>query len=134
MIEPGGEKCAKALMFAGVGVRLAVKVGVDVRVGDGVFVYVGVIVGEGVRVGVLLAVGVSVGEPNGAVTLRKVAVVGPHVWFPWKLFTPRPLTNTTCLPTLSEVVSILALTATVGEVKFPVIATGVPPAQGGVSM
>ena len=102
---------------------MAVAVGVGVVVAVGVAVGVGVIVGVGVGVGV---------EPP--VTSRNAALIGPQVWKPWKLFTPRPRTKITWRPTDRLAVFMVALTATVGELNVPFIGMAVPPAQGGVSM
>ena len=92
---------------------------------------VGVAAGVGVGVGVGVTLGVGVGPP---VTSRNAALIGPHVWKPWKSFTPRPRTKMTWRPIDRLAVSIVALTATVGEVNEPLIGMAVPPAQGGVSM
>ena len=126
----------------GVLVRVPVPVGVLVRVlvrvGLGVKVKVGVLVKVGVDVRVLVAVGgvpvkVGVAVPPAS-TSRKAAETMPQVWKPEKLFTPRPRTKMTWRPGVSEVVSMVADTATVCEPpKVPDIAMGTPPAQGGVS-
>src|SRR5438477_2810612 len=112
-------------MMIGVGVGVAPGVGVAVGVGVGVAVSVGVDVGVGVTPGV------GVGPP---VTSRNAALIGPQVWKPWKSLTPRPRTKITWRPTDRPAVSMVASTATVGEVNEPVIGMAVPPAQGGVSM
>jgi hypothetical protein len=100
-----------------------------VTVGVGVAVGVGVGVAGGVGVGVTL--GVGVGPP---VTSRNAALIGPQVWKPWKSLTPRPCTKRTWRPTDRLAVSMVASTATVGELNEPFIGMAVPPAQGGVSM
>ena len=78
-----------------------------------------------------LGVGVGVAPP---VTSRNAALIGPQVWKPWKLFTPRPRTKIMWRPNDRPVVFIVAVTATVGVVNEPPIEMAVPPAQGGVSM
>ena len=97
----------------------------------------GVGVGRGVAVGVAVAVavalGVGVGDPP-PVTSRNAALIGPQVWKPWKLLTPRPRTKITWRPADRLAVFMVALTATVGELNVPFIGMAVPPAQGGVSM
>ena len=97
----------------------------------------GVGVGRGVAVGVAVAVavalGVGVGDPP-PVTSRNAALIGPQVWKPWKSFTPRPRTKITWRPPDRLAVSMVASTATVGELNVPFIGMAVPPAQGGVSM
>jgi hypothetical protein len=120
-------------------VAVAVGVGVVVAVGVavGVAVLVGVAVGVGVLVGVAVADAVAVGVGVGVeppVTSRNAALIGPQVWKPWKSLTPRPRTKITWRPTDRLAVSMVALTATVGELNVPFIGTAVPPAQGGVSM
>ena len=118
-------------MAVAVGVGVVVAVGVAV----GVAVLVGVAVGVGVLVGVAVADAVAVGvgvEPP--VTSRNAALIGPQVWKPWKSLTPRPRTKITWRPTDRLAVSMVALTATVGELNVPFIGMAVPPAQGGVSM
>jgi hypothetical protein len=115
----------------GVGVGVAVGVGVGVGVGVAVGVGLGVVVAVGVGVGGTVAVGVGVGPP---VTSRNAALIGPQVWKPWKSLTPRPRTKITWRPTDRLAVSMVALTATVGELNVPFIGMAVPPAQGGVSM
>lgn len=112
---------------AGVGRGLAVGAILGVGVGLGVDVGVGVVVGEGV----ILGVGVGVVPP---VTSRKAALIGPHVWKPWKSFTPRPRTKIIWRPTHRPAVSMVASTGTVGELNVPFMEMAVPPAQGGVSM
>ena len=92
---------------------------------------VGVAAGVGVGVGVGVTLGVGVGPP---VTSRNAALIGPQVWKPWKLLTPRPRTKITWRPTDKLAVFMVALTATVGELNVPFIGMAVPPAQGGVSM
>jgi hypothetical protein len=109
---------------AGVGVG-------DATVEVGVAVGVRVAVAVAVAVGVGVTLGVGVGPP---VTSRNAALIGPQVWKPWTLLTPRPRTKIIWRPTDRLVVSMLALTATVGEVNVPPIAIAVPAAQGGVSM
>ena len=111
-----------------VGVGVVVAVGVAVAVGVGVAVAVGVAVGVGVTVGV--GVGVGVVPP---VTSRNAALIGPHVWKPWKSLTPRPRTKIRWRPTERLPVFMVASTATVGELNVPFIGIAVPPAQGGVS-
>jgi hypothetical protein len=103
-------------------------------------VMVGVLLGGtvivGVRVGVLAgAVEVTVGvlPPLGSIH-NHAAVMGPHVSKPWKGVPPRPRTKIMWRPIERLVVSMVAATGTVCEVKLPVIATAVPPAQGGVSI
>ena len=110
----------------GVGVVVAVGVAVAVAVAVGV----GVLVGVGVAVAVPVAVGVGVAPP---VTSRNAALNGPQVWKPWKSFTPRPRTKITWRPTDRPVVSMVALTGTVGELKVPLMGIAVPPSHGGVS-
>jgi hypothetical protein len=123
----------------GVGVGLGVEVGVEVAVdvavavAVGVAVAVAVAVAVGVAVAVAVAVGVGVGVPP-PVTSRNAALIGPHVWKPWKSFTPRPRTKITWRPIDRLPVFMVALTATVGELNVPFIGMAVPPAQGGVSM
>ena len=68
------------------------------------------------------------------ITSRKAALIGPQVWKPWKLFTPRPRTKITCRPSERLAVFIVASTATVGELNVPFMGMAVPPAQGGVSI
>ena len=87
--------------------------------------------GDGVGLAVAVGVGVGVEPP---VTSRNAALIGPQVWKPWKLFTPRPRTKITWRPADRLAVFMVALTATVGEVNVPFIGIAVPPAQGGVSM
>ena len=116
-----------------VGVVVAVDVAVAVAVGVAVVVAVAVAVAVGVTVAVAVAVGVGVGVPP-PVTSRNAALIGPHVWKPWKSFTPRPRTNITWRPIDRLPVFMVALTATVGELNVPFIGMAVPPAQGGVSM
>ena len=106
---------------AGVGLGVAVAVGVGLGVAEGV----------GVDVGVGVTLGVGVGPP---VTSRNAALIGPQVWKPWKSLTPRPCTKMTWRPTDRLAVSMVASTATVGELNAPFIGMAVPPAQGGVSM
>src|SRR4029077_11458663 len=74
----------------------------------------------------------TVGAPG--VTSRNAALIGPQVWKVWKLFTPRPRTKIMWRPTDKLVVSMVALTGTVGELNVPFVGMAVPPAQGGVSM
>ena len=100
-------------------------------VGLGVAVAVGVGVGVAAGVGVGVTPGVGVGPP---VTSRNAALIGPQVWKPWKLVTPRPRTKITWRPIERLAVFMVALTATVGELNVPFIGMAVPPAQGGVSM
>jgi hypothetical protein len=107
----------------GVGLGGTVAVGVDVGVPAAVAV--------GVDVGVGVTVGVGVPPP---VTSRNAALIGPQVWKPWKSLTPRPRTKITWRPTDRLPVSMVALTATVGELNVPFIGMAVPAAQGGVSM
>jgi hypothetical protein len=97
--------------------------------GDGVGL--GVAVGVVVAVAVAVAVGVGVGPP---VTSKNAALIGPQVWKPWKSLTPRPCTKITWRPTDRLAVSMVASTATVGELNAPFIGLAVPPAQGGVSI
>ena len=103
--------------------------GVGRGLGEGVGLGVAVAEGVGVEVGVTL--GVGVGPP---VTSRNAALIGPHVWKPWKSLTPRPRTKITWRPTDRLAVFMVASTATVGELNVPFIGMAVPPAQGGVSM
>jgi hypothetical protein len=105
----------------------------DATVEEGVAVgaRVAVAVAVGVDVGVGVTLGVGVGPP---VTSRNAALIGPQVWKLWKLLTPRPRTKITWRPTDRLAVFMVALTATVGELKLPFIGMAVPPAQGGVSM
>ena len=105
----------------GVGLGVAVAVGVGVGVATGV----------GVDVGAGVTLGVGVGPP---VTSKNAALIGPQVWKPWKSLTPRPRTKITWRPTDRLAVSMVASTATVGELNEPFIGMAVPPAQGGVSM
>src|SRR5204862_6308804 len=105
--------------------------GVGVCLGVEVCVAVGVTVGVGVDVGVGVTLGVGVGPP---VTSRNAALIGPHVWKPWKSLTPRPCTKITWRPADRLAVFMVASTATVGESNEPFIGMAVPPAQGGVSM
>jgi hypothetical protein len=117
----------------GVGVDVAVAVAVAVAVGVGVGVAVGVTVAVAVAVGV--GVGVTLGVGVGpSVTSRNAALIGPHVWKPWKSLTPRPCTKITWRPTDRLAVFMVASTATVGELNAPFIGMAVPPAHGGVSM
>src|SRR5438874_2245615 len=101
---------------------------------------VGVKLGNGVGVRVRVAVGgvpvtVGVGVPCNGWTVSQVAITGPQVSKPWNWFKPRPLTKITCLPTGTDVVSMVASTDTVCEPpKLPFIGIPVPPAHGGVSM
>jgi hypothetical protein len=67
-------------LVKGVGLGVAVAVGVGV----------GVAAGVGVDVGVGVTPGVGVEPP---VTSRNAALIGPQVWKPWKLLTPRPCTK-----------------------------------------
>ena len=113
----------------GVGVGRGVVVGVAVVVA--VALGVGVELGVGVGVGVELGVGVGVEPPP--VTSRNAALIGPQVWKPWKSLAPRPCTKITWRPTGRLAVSMVASTATVGELNEPFIGIAVPPAQGGVS-
>jgi hypothetical protein len=83
-----------------------------------------------VAVAVAVGVAVGVGPP---VTSRNAALIGPHVWKPWKSLTPRPRTKITWRPTERPVVSMVALTGTVGELKVPLMGIAVPPSHGGVS-
>ena len=99
----------------------------------------GVGVGRGVAVGVAVPVAVALGVGVGVgvappVTSRNAALTGPQVWKPWKSLTPRPRTKITWRPTDRLAVSMVASTATVGELNEPFIGMAVPPAQGGVSM
>ena len=83
-------------MGRGLGVSVGLGVGEGLGVEVGVAVGVGVVVAVGVAVGVGVIVGVGVGvgvEPP--VTSRNAALIGPQVWKPWKLFTPRPRTKIT---------------------------------------
>jgi hypothetical protein len=107
-------------------------IGVAVRVMVGVLLACVVFVGSGVLV--LVAVGVDVLPPPGR-TSRNTPVIGPHVWKPPYVLTPRPLSRSRCLPTDSPVVSTFAFTGTVcDEPKLPLIGMPVPPAHGGLSM
>jgi hypothetical protein len=115
----------------GVGVGLGVAVAVAVAVGVGVAVGVTVAVAVAVGVGVGVTLGVGVAPP---VTSRNAALIGPHVWKPWKSLTPRPRTKITWRPIDKLAVFMVASTATVGELNVPFIAMAVPPDQGGVSM
>ncbi len=117
----------------GVGVGLGVVVGLPEPVAVAVGVGVVVAVGVAVAVGVIVAVGVGVGVVP-SVTSRKAAVIGPHVWNPWKSFTPRPRAKIIWRPTDRLAVLMVALTGTVGELNVPFIGMAVPPVQGGVSM
>ena len=101
--------------------------GVAVVIGVGV----GVTAGVGVDVGRGVTLGVGVGPPP--VTSRNAALIGPQVWKPWKSLTPRPRTKITWRPTERPVVSMVALTGTVGELKVPLMGIAVPPFHGGVS-
>ena len=92
---------------------------------------VGVVVAVAVAVGVGVGVGVGVAPP---VTSRNAALIGPHVWKPWKSLTPRPCTKITWRPADRLAVFMVASTATVGESNEPFIGIAAPPAQGGVSM
>ena len=95
----------------------------------------GVGVGRGVAVGVAVTVAVALGVGVGPpVTSRNAALIGPHVWKPWKSLAPRPRTKITWRPTDRLAVFMVASTATVGELNVPFIGMAVPPAQGGVSM
>jgi hypothetical protein len=114
----------------GVGVGVGGGVGVGVGGGVGVGVGGGVGVGVGVGGGVGVAVGVGVGPP---VTSRNAALIGPQVWKPWKSLTPRPRTKIMWRPTERPVVSMVALTGTVGELKVPLMGIAVPASHGGVS-
>ena len=105
--------------------------GVGRGLGEGVGLGVAVAVGVGVDVGVGVTLGVGVGPP---VTSRNAALIGPQVWKPWKSLTPRPRTKIRWRPIDRLAVLMVALTATVGELKLPFIGMAVPPAQGGVSM
>ena len=105
--------------------------GVGRGLGEGVGLGVAVAVGVGVDVGVGVTLGVGVGPP---VTSRNAALIGPQVWKPWKSLTPRPCTKITWRPTGRLAVSMVASTATVGELNAPFMGMAVPPAQGGVSM
>ena len=98
--------------------------------GLGVAVAVDVAVAVGVAVGVGVTLGVGVAPP---VTSRNAALIGPQVWKPWKSLTPRPRTKITWRPTDRPVVSMVALTGTVGELKVPLMGIAVPPSHGGVS-
>jgi hypothetical protein len=111
----------------GAAVERALGDGLDLGVGVGL----GVAVGVAVAVAVALGVGVGVPPP---VTSRNAALTGPQVWKPWKSLTPRPRTKITWRPTDRLVVSMVASTATVGELNAPFIGMAVPLAQGGVSM
>jgi hypothetical protein len=122
----------------GLGVDVAVGVPVAVIVAVAVAVAVAVTVAVGVTVAVAVAVGVGVGVTLGVgvappVTSRNAALTGPQVWKPWKSLTPRPRTKITWRPTERPVVSMVALTGTVGELKVPLMGIAVPPFQGGVS-
>ena len=105
--------------------------GVGRGLGEGVGLGVAVAVGVGLDVGVGVTLGVGVGPP---VTSRNAALIGPQVWKPWKSLTPRPCTKITWRPTDRLAVSMVASTATVGELNAPFMGMAVPPAQGGVSM
>jgi len=119
----------------GLGVGVALPEAVAVAVGVGVVVAVAVAVGVGVIVGVDVGVGVTLGVGVAPpVTSRNAALIVPQVWKPWKSFTPRPRTKITWRPTDRLAVSMVASTATVGELNVPFIGMAVPPAQGGVSM
>ena len=107
--------------------------GVGVCLGVEVDVAVGVAVGVGVDVGVGVTLGVGVGV-DPPVTSRNAALIGPQVWKPWKSVTPRPCTKITWRPADRLAVSMVASTATVGELNVPFIGMAVPPAHGGVSM
>ena len=120
----------------GVGVGLGVAVGVVVAVAVAVAVGVGVVVGVTVAVAVAVGVGVAVTLGVGVappVVSRNAALTGPQVWKPWKSLTPRPRTKITWRPTERPVVSMVALTGTVGELKVPLMGIAVPPSHGGVS-
>ena len=110
---------------------LGVGRGLGEGVGLGVAVAVGVGVGVAAGVGVGVTLGVGVGPP---VTSRNAALIGPHVWKPWKSLTPRPCTKITWRPADRLALFMVASTATVGESNEPFIGMAVPPAQGGVSM
>ena len=110
---------------------LGVGRGLGEGVGLGVAVAVGVGVGVAVDVGVGVTLGIGVAPP---VTSRNAALIGPHVWLPWKSLTPRPCTKITWRPTDRLAVFMVASTATVGELNEPFIGMAAPPAQGGVSM
>ena len=119
-----------------VGVPVAVIVAVAVAVAVAVTVAVGVAVGVTVAVAVAVDVGVGVTLGVGVappVTSRNAALTGPQVWKPWKSLTPRPRTKITWRPTDRPVVSMVALTGTVGELKVPLMGIAVPPFHGGVS-
>src|ERR1043166_475599 len=151
----GGAGVAEGLAVGvdvGVGVMLGVVVGVAVGVGVGVCVGVGVgvgvglggvgvgVVGVGVGVGVVGGVGVGVGVipgvgvGTGPVISRNAALIGPQVWKPWKLFTPRPRTKMMWRPTDRPVVFMVAVTGSVCASNELMMGMAVPPAQGGVSM
>jgi len=104
--------------------------GVGRGLGSGDDLGVGVGLGVDVAVGVAVGVGVGVAPP---VTSRNAALIGPQVCKPWKSFTPRPRTKITWRPPERLPVSMVASTATVGELNVPFIGMAVPPAQGGVS-
>ena len=87
--------------------------------------------GDGVGLAVAVGVGVWVEPP---VTSRNAALIGPQVWKPWKSLAPRPCTKITWRPADRLAVSMVASTATVGELNAPFIGMAVPPAQGGMSM
>src|ERR1051325_631380 len=97
--------------------------------GDGVGL--GVPVGVVVAVAVAVAVGVAVPPP---VTSRNAALIGPQVCKPWKSVTPRPCTKIMWRPNDRLAVSMVASTATVGELNPPFIGIPVPPSHGGVSI
>ena len=119
----------------GVGVAVALTVAVGVAVGVAVAVAVAVAVGVAVAVAVGVGVGVTLGVGVGPpVTSRNAALIGPHVWKPWKSLTPRPRTKITWRPTDRLAVFMVASTATVGELNVPFIGMAVPLFQGGVSM
>jgi hypothetical protein len=119
----------------GGGVRRGLGEGAILGVGVGLGVEVGVVVAVGVAVAVAVAVAVGVGVGVAPpVTSRNAALIGPHVWKPWKSLTPRPRTKITWRPTDRLAVFMVASTATVGELNVPFIRMAVPPAQGGVSM
>ena len=109
---------------------LGVAVGVGVGPVVGVLVGAGVLVGVGVGPTVGVLVGVGVGP--AIVTLRKMALTAPQ-----ELPASRPRTYKVWRPALSPVLSTLAVAFSLVALKAPspaLIAMGVPPAQGGVSM
>jgi hypothetical protein len=119
------EETFVAIAYQGLGGGVGWGLGVGRGLGEGVGLGVAVAVGVGVTLGV------GVGPP---VTSRNAALIGPQVWKPWKSLTPRPRTKITWRPTDRLAVSMVASTATVGELNAPFIGMAVPPTQGGVSM